>query len=46
MKYEKPEVVGIEPALAAIRSSGIPKQMSLNDSSQNQPSVAAYEADE
>ncbi|HKT25146.1 MAG TPA: hypothetical protein VJR04_11105 [Terriglobales bacterium] len=46
MKYEKPEVVKVDSALAAIQSNGIPKQQSLNDASQDQPSVAAYEADE
>jgi hypothetical protein len=43
MRYEKPQVVALEFACAAIQS--ITKFMSSNDSA-HQPSVTAYEADE
>ena len=45
MKYEKPEVVRLESAVAAIQSGSVPKQQLPTDSN-HQPSIAAYEADE
>jgi hypothetical protein len=45
MKYEKPQAVLFESAVAAIQSGNIPKTLSNSDNSQK-PSVAAYEADE
>jgi len=45
MKYEKPLVVVLGSALAAIQANQLPKQQSSADS-QSHPSAAAYEADE
>jgi hypothetical protein len=45
MHYEKPQVELLESAIAAIQSGTIHKALSQNDNNQ-QPSVAAYEADE
>jgi hypothetical protein len=43
MKYEKPEVVAVDSACAAIQ--GVSK-MGLNVELSQKPTVAAYEADE
>jgi hypothetical protein len=45
MKYEKPEVVKLESAVAAIQSGGVSKQKDALDSG-HQPTNPAYEADE
>jgi hypothetical protein len=45
MKYEEPEVVTLESALAAIQSGGLSKQKDAVDSG-HQPTNPAYEADE
>jgi len=46
MKYEKPALMRIDSAIAAVQSQDIPKRLSQPDSSEHEPSVAAYEADE
>jgi hypothetical protein len=45
MVYTKPMLTGYS-AISVIQSQGQSKKTSTNDSPQNQPSVAAYEADE
>jgi hypothetical protein len=46
MKYEKPEVVLSESALAAVQSGTTQKSFDPLDQSLNEPSDNAYEADE
>ncbi len=44
MKYEKPEVTKVDSACAAVQ--GVGKGHGAVDQSLNEPSIAAYEADE
>ena len=46
MNYEKPEVVLVGSASAAIQGGPNSKPSGPNDSSHNQPTAGAYEADE
>jgi hypothetical protein len=46
MKYEKPEIVLCESALAAVQSGQTQKSFDPIDLDQSLPSDAAYEADE
>ncbi len=46
MKYEKPQVVLCESALAAVQSGQTQKSFDPADQDLSQPSDAAYEADE
>jgi hypothetical protein len=44
MRYEKPEIVSYDPAIAAIQSTQNPKQLDVIDSTK--ATDPAYEADE
>lgn len=46
MKYEKPEIVLSESALAAVQSGQTQKGLGPNDLDQGLPSDGAYKADE